>query len=85
MEEERSIDTNPLESSGYLQTHKPQSHCTTKSRHSELPLACLATNPQGQTLQVPTGSAVTAPGVRLHSNCLLRVPVNLGQEMPGET
>ena len=85
MEEERSIDTHTLESSGYLQSHKPQNHSTTKSRCSELPPACLSTNHQGQTLKVPTGSAATAPGVRLHSNCLLRIPVNLGQETPGET
>lgn len=50
MEEERSIDTNPFESSGYLQSHRPQSHSTTKSRHSELSLACPATNHQSQTL-----------------------------------
>lgn len=60
MEEERGIDTTPLESSGYLQSHKPQNHSTTKSRRSELPPACLATNHQGQNLEVPTGSAVTA-------------------------
>lgn len=71
-----------MEPSGYYQTHeKPP---TNTSSHSELPRACLALNPLGQVLSLPTGSAATAPFRQISHDSLLRMPLKWGQETPAK-